>query len=139
MLQTLKSKFLQISQMSTFAWPYRDMCYADLMNYLTNHGFSKGYSRSQKEKLESHSKYYIIFGIIPTYERSAQSRSFADVYQKLKFYLFCSYVILQLVVVTFGPNQTVRKVLESGLTGLKFLEIHTHSVKLVIDANRWEI
>ena len=49
----------QLYAMSTSAWPCRNPWYADIVNYLTNHGFPEGYSRSQKDKLKSDAKYYI--------------------------------------------------------------------------------
>ena len=49
----------QLYALATSAWSCTDPWYADIVNYLTNHGFFKGCTRSHKNKLKSDAKYYI--------------------------------------------------------------------------------
>ena len=103
----------QLYAMSTSAWPCRNPWYADIVNYLTNHGFPEGYHRSQRDKLKSDAKYYIWDD--PYLWKMCSDQIIRRCVPESEIPSILQFCHSSACGGHFGHNRTARKVLESGL------------------------
>ena len=103
--------------------------YADIVNYLAIGEVLSHWTTQDRHNFFAQVKYFILSSVL--------IKSLEGVSRTMRLEAFYLSVMTKHVVVTLHPRKQLPKSFNMNFIGLIYLRMHTSTVEVVLDANKW--